>query len=672
MRAVAFDRASHRVATAAGVVALLAIPAPTARVAAAFLAIGVLPGLAIAPRISRDAALGVGTAMSPVIFGAFALLALLAGLEVNVAAWIGVAAGLVLFVAWGGSSAPAGATPGNRRAGVRVGLVIAAAAVMALALPLTDTWWRWREDSWFHAAVAEKLTRDGLPLTDPYFAGLRLQYPYFYHAILSACASLTGIDFFHAMILVNAIALTSCALAFHALSGVFSRRTGPRVLGLCVWLFAMNGWFYLFYPLRLARALTGQSHGLEVLRQFFPWTPAGHATAVNLIGVEGNQFMFLDKFMIGTAFSLTLGLAASLLYLLVSARHSAWSRRHDAAFTLCVAGALAMHVVAGVTLALATALVLAFLLSIRAQPSRGGPGYARLLGWIALGVAVTIPYLRSVAPRDGGGGPAAGLAFQPAHAVGLLADILPALVLALVFFHRSGEHRDTEVLGARPFTELSLSATGMLALWTLWVLIVALTVDLTTNNETKFAFLLQLPLAAFAVGTFERLWSNPRARRAALAVVASATLPLHLLYYHHAVRDASTFTVSEPEQAAYAWIRTNAPRNAVFIEENEIVRVPVLAARDLYWGTEAYARNWGYPANEVTARKQLRNAVFSPAGPSAGDLARLRSLQRRVFVVYRMHGDDRAAAPARFNDRADMFHGKFATDEIAVWELTVE
>ena len=676
MRAVVFDRALHRVVAAAAVVGLLVVPSMPVRAAAAFLAIGVLPGLALGPRISRDAVLGVGAALSPVIFGAFTLFALLAGLGAHTAAWVGVAAGLALFVALGRSSAPAVTTPGTRWTGALVALVIAVAAVMAFTLPLTNTWWRWREDSWFHAAVADKLTRDGLPLMDPYFTGWRLRYPYCYHAILSACASLAGIDFFRAMILVNAIALTSCALAFHALSGLFSRRTGPRVLGLCVWLFAMNGWFYLFYPLRLARALAGQSHGLEVLRQFFPWTPAGHATAVKLVSVEGNQFMFLDKFMIGTAFSLTLGLAASLLYLLLSARRGAWSRRHDAAFVLCIAGSLAMHVVTGATLAFATALVLILLLFIRAQPSRGGPAYARLLVWVIFGAAVAIPYLRSVAARNGGG-PAVGLAFQPAYAVGLLADILPALVLTLVFFHRSREHRDTqEILGARPFAELSLSASGMLALWALWVLIGALTVDLTTNNETKFAFLLQLPLAALSVGAFERLWSHTRARRAALAVVASAALPLHLLYYQHAVRDASTIVISEGERAAYAWMQANAPHDAVFLEEDDMVRVPVLASRDLYWGTETYARNWGYPADEVTARRRLRDAVFSAAGPSADDLAPLRSLQRRVFVVYRMdgrmHGSARGTAPARFDDHASLFQRRFATDEIAVWELTVE
>ena len=93
------------------------------------------------------------------------------------------------------------------------------------------------------------------------------------------------------------------------------------------------------------------------------------------------------------------------------------------------------------------------------------------------------------------------------------------------------------------------------------------------------------------------------------------------------------------------------------------IRIPVLYSEDILID---------YPEDEMAARKWLRDAVFSAAGPSVNDLARLRSLRRRVFVVYRSHGDDPAApVPARFDDRADVFQKKFATDEIAVWELTV-
>lgn len=660
------DRLPHRAAIAGIICALLWIPFVPTRVAAVFFATGVLPGLAVVSRarFSLDAALGIGAALSPVIFGVLMLLAMFAGASVHGAAIVASAVGLVLFVGCAGRTGPLDAE--NRRSLVGASIVLLVASVLALSLPLAETWWRVREDSWFHAAVADKLARDGLPLTDPYFAGLRIQYMYAYHAIIAACASLAGIDLFRAMILVNAIALTSSVGAFHALTGQFSRRFGPRVLATCLCVFGMNGWFYLWYPVQLARAVLGETQGLETLRRVFPWTPPGHATAMSLLSVEGNQFMFLDKFMIGTALSLTFGLVASLLLLLVRARRGDWSHRHDLAFFLCIAGATLLHLVTGLTIALVTAAVLALLLLVRAQPSPCGPSYARLVSWIACALVATTPYIVSVMPQEAG---AASLEFalQQSQAIGLLFAVAPALVFAWLFLR--GKSRDTnEALGSWPFGEMSLSATGIVLLWASLVAVAALTVDLVTNNETKFAFLLLLPLAALATGAFEQAWETPRKRALAIAVVVSATLPLHALYFHHAVRDASTFDVSDSERAVYDWIAKRAPADAVIIEDHDNVRIPVLASRDVFFGTEGYARNWGYPMEEMIARKRIRDAVFSEAGPSEVDMLRLRALDRPVLVVYRLDPNDMIDAPERFQDDK-RFRGRFATREIAVWEL---
>jgi hypothetical protein len=433
----------------------------------------------------------------------------------------------------------------------------------------------------------------------------------------------------------------------------------------------MNGWFYLFYPIRVARALGGESRGPDMLREFFAWSPEGHDTALRLLSVEGNQFMFLDKFMIGTAFSLTFGLAAAVLFLLAGARRGAWSVRHDVALVLCAAGATALHVVTGATVAMAAALVLALLLVVRAQPAAGGPSYARLVAWIGLGVALVVPYLASTLPRHGGGGASIGFALQARVLLGLVADILPALVLALVFLRGWRDHRDGEVLGARLFSELSLSATGMLVLWTAIVLVIALTVDLVTNNETKFAFLVHLPLAAFAVGGLERLWERRRARNLALFAVLTAVLPLHMVYFHHAVRDASVCEVTTGEKAAYAWIQRHTPPDAVIIEENDIVRVPVLASRDLYWGGEAYALNWAYDPDEMRDRRLLRDAVFSEESMDDEDRLRLRALGRPVFVVYRTKEHEFTDDAERFLARPG-FRGRFTAETVTVFELDLE
>ncbi len=637
-----------------GALLLSWIPWAPARVVAFVLAAGVFPGYAVASRITprRDVALGVATALSPAIFACVVLLTMLAGagvdLATHVAKWFGV--GTFLF------SRRATATRANddHRALIGAFIIIAAAAVLALSLPLAETWWRVREDSWFHAAVANKLARDGLPLTDPYFAGLRIQYMYAYHAVVAACASLCRIDYFHAMIVLNAIALASTVLAFFALAGEFTRRAGPRLLATCLWIFGLNGWFYLSYPIRLARAVFGETHGLETLRSMFAWTPAGHATAMKVLSVEGNQFMFLDKFMVGTALSLTFGLAATLLLLLVRARRGEWSPSHDVAFVLCIVGAMLLHMVTGLTIAIVTAVVLAVLLVVRAQPAPGGPSYARLVAWIVFALAITAPYVYSVMPR-GSDESSIGFALQRSQAIGLLFAVLPALVFA-ISQARSERHDAT---------------TRLLAAWAVGVAVVALTVDLATNNETKFAFLLYLPLAALAAGALERGWDAARARRLAVALVASAIVPLHAIYFAQAIRDPSTFDVSDSERAVYGWIAKSAPRDAVVVEDADNVRVPVLASRDLYFGTEGYARNWGYPHDEMLERRRVRDAVFSQRGPADLDLLRLRALERPVYIVYRLRPDDMIDAFERFeNDRR--MRGRFATREIAVWEVVGE
>ncbi|HEX6789763.1 MAG TPA: hypothetical protein VF247_00505, partial [Candidatus Krumholzibacteria bacterium] len=246
-----------------------------------------------------------------------------------------------------------------------------------------------------------------------------------------------------------------------------------------------------------------------VWHELFPWNPTGHTTATFLITVEGNQFMFLDKFMLGTAFSLTLSLAATMLFMLLSARRGAWSARHDAALFLSSAGLMLLHPMSGITVAAVTLAVLALLLLVRSQTARGGPAYVRLVAWIAAGIAVTVPYLRSVAPRDGGAETLTGFAFQPLMALGLFAAILPALVCAVLYFRRAGDDPDTpERFGANPVRELTLSGSGLVALWFVFMLIVALFTDLPANNETKFAYFAWLPLCALASGYFERCWDS--------------------------------------------------------------------------------------------------------------------------------------------------------------------
>jgi hypothetical protein len=204
--------------------------------------------------------------------------------------------------------------------------------------------------------------------------------------------------------------------------------------------------------------------------------------------------------------------------------------------------------------------------------------------------------------------------------------------------------------------------------WTLLVLVMAVVVDLPTNNETKFSFLLFLPLAAFATGGINRMWRSRRGRVSAVILVAAATVPLNAIYYYQSWHDTSTFTVEDTERAAYRFVARNTSPDAIFIDSGDIVRIPVLAGRDLYWGNETYAFNWGYPVDEVRFRREVRDSTFSETGLTGQQIDALRALDRPVYVFCRGAQFDQYAVFERMN-RDPRFEGKFLADEYAVFEM---
>lgn len=648
-----------------------------------------VPGWALAMRARAGFLPGIGlaAAVSPTLFGGVVFVAMLAGAPAAAAGWIAAAIWAAVFLVFGGGSVEA--NDAERRIARTLFVIVLAGCALAFFLPLTHMWWRVREDSWFHAAVLEEVLRHGVPPTDPYFTPLRLQYMYFYHVLLAGVSSLTGVGPFQCMILVNAAAMGGCVFGFGYLAGFFSRRVGPRVLGAVLAVFGMNGLFYLFYSLRIARASFGETSGPAVLHHFFRWSPLGHDTAVGLLSVENNQFLFLDKFMVGTALSLTLGLVCVALGLILSARRGRWSRAHAALFVIAVAGTLYLHGVIGVTVVFATLVSLAFLMVIHSDTDRGGPSYATLATLTLVAAAVAAPFLYSVMPH-GDEAHTTRIAFQWRQTLGLLSDILPALILAIPFLRwtgKSDEWRSLNHDGATPgrasdetppppggvvtgrlFGEMSLSPSGILLLWTLAVLVAALFVDLPTTNETKFSFLLFLPLAALATGGIERLWRSRGGRVAAVAVVLASTLPLNAVYFYQAAHDTHTFQLENDEAAAYEWIARATQGDAVFIDSDDVVRIPVLGRRDLYWGNETYAFNWGYPVEEMRLRRQIRDEVYSKEGLSEAGRARLRALRRPVWVMCRQIQFDRRPLFEKLRDDP-LYSGRFIAGDYAVFAL---
>jgi hypothetical protein len=659
------DRLSYRIVSLIAVVALLAIPVTALRLFAALVILCYLPAAPFAARTGLPAlsAVALAVTVSPIMIALPVLALMQLGLPVETAVWAIVGIVMAQFLVYGTQRALT-TTPSERRLLLALAVVIAVAAFLTLWLPATNTWWRYREDSWFHAAVFRRIANFGLPAIDPYFTPLKLQYMYFYHILLLTVSTLTGMGPFGAMIFTNFIALGGCVLGFNFLAGMFTRRSAVRVIGIVLCVFGMNGLFYLFFPIRVARAFLGETSGTEILRHFFTLSPLSHETASRFVSVEGNQHLFLDKFMLGTALSLTLGLVCVLLALIVLARSNRWRGVMSFFFVAVLVGVMFLHLVIGGTVIAATvgATAVAAVLGRRRGKGEGGLAPVWILVFAAAAVAISLPYIMSVTPREGVGN-SVGVRLQVRQIIGILASMLPVLIPAVWYLVR----------GERPRRALAdgggLSPSGLIAAWAGIVLVMALVIDLPTNNETKFAFPLYLALAALAVGGLDRWTAHGRRYAAAVAYVALCTLPLSAVYFAGAFSDRSKFVITQSELSVYDWIRKTTRKEAIFLEGNDIVRIPVLASRDQYWGTETYARNWGYSAEELAPRRALRDAVFGEGEIDYALFEHAESLDRPFYIILRDIHSDEGRRFKRLSDRP-FLTGKFLSESIAVFEFT--
>ena len=80
---------------------------------------------------------------------------MLLGLPLQTAVWAIVGITMAQFIVYGTQRALV-AAPNERRLLLALVAIVAVAAFLALWLPGTNEWWRFRLDSWFHAAVVPR------------------------------------------------------------------------------------------------------------------------------------------------------------------------------------------------------------------------------------------------------------------------------------------------------------------------------------------------------------------------------------------------------------------------------------------------------------------------------------------------------------------------------------
>ncbi len=618
-----------------------------------------LPGPALlallgVPRgTGRD--LVAGVLLSPVLLGGVVAGAALLGLNVSLSVDVAILAGALVLVVDAARSRRRPADPEDLELdalGRWPWLIGGAFAVLVAAVLLPEAYRRITSDAWFHTAVVFEIERSGLPPLDPYFAGLPLQYFWFFHAALLAFRHAAGIAPATTMTLFNilAVALTVVAAARVGRVLGFSRKGGTWA-GILM-LLGLGGLFWLLFPVRLATVFVGESRGWDALGRIFHIFPLTPLSPTRLTQVLGSDGFILKKYLVGTPVSWTLPLilaaaAAAMLYL-------RRGRRTDLAlYFLTSAAAIFLHIIVG-------GASMAALL--------GGAGLAFVFGFArrralvlaaagTLSFAVALPYILSLTVASGSADTAFPLGLNPRYWLSLPGTLGGVLFLSWPLWKRlprKPEHR-------------------LLLFWAVTASVYAIFANLPGGNQyDKPPIILFVPLALAAGFALPGLWARTQGRRRTLLLLF---LVLFLVPENALRWSAFAFEATPPEFAhvnrdLYRWIREDTPRNAIFIDTKDRADVLVRGPRRQFWGTEAYAMHFSYSDEVLDPRRAVVAAVYGDEPVTPEELAPLGAMDGPVYVIAREA--DHPGIGARLLAQPDLFTPVYEGDGVRVFAVRTD
>jgi hypothetical protein len=639
------------------VVVALPIPLPAPiHVALMAAALGFVPGALVARRLAPEASPAMrallALTLSPFLTAGPAAVLVLSGASVALAARA-VTGAIAIAALVEARAAPPPSAPHESD---RVAWIAAALFTgVVLGLFAGNPWLAPRSDGWFHAAVTLQIAGRGLPVEDPAFAGLPLLY--FWGPALW-CAMWLALEPNVAM-WTPWIAL-NLAGAFATLLGVviLARRlsAGPLAQALAAGL-AVLGYAPFAWLLVAARASAGEVRGIPELARLLT---NGVETALRSLdpGVLHVSLLFFgDKFLVLTPFALGLALFPAFVLALLDLIERPRPRT-AAGLAVVLAAAFFTHTMVGFTAALLAGV---WWLAALVRAARGEAGMPRVLALLAAAVAAATltlaPYLLAVAA--GKQHPLGNGLSRRALVSGLVAGAL--FVPAGFTWLARGARRPG------PAREL-LALAAALAL-------LGLTLKLPENNQSKFwnlLFLVLAPPAALAWHAGLR-----RARVATRGVVATglvvAVLPttaacLAGFVTERGQSEEASHFASRDVRAAWAWVWSSTPPNAVVADAAGASDMLVLAARSALWGGGVVERDWGHPASALEIRRRASRELCSGAALSPDVQELIAALHRDVIVAERGAPDSGGAAAAAADDRLEPL---YRSPEITLYHLKV-
>lgn len=480
-----------------------------------------------------------------------------------------------------------------------------------------------RADGWFHAAVTLQAAQRGLPVEDPFFAGLRLLYFWGYHVHAALPLAIAP-----ALPVWVPLVASQVAGALATMIGValLAQRLGASARGqyaavvLAVVGYLPFGWAWLG-----VRVWTGDVRGGAEITQLLTRGIAPVLAAMSPGTLHTSMAFFGDKYLIPTPFALGFAMFLAFTLLLLDAtarpRFGAW-----VLLALVQGASLFLHSVVGWSNALMAAGWGAWTL-LRALRTRERGLWLAVAGVAAAGLAATLLLLPYIGATSAGK--------RQVITWGISGPVLRTWLLAGGLYVVPGMIWLARGAGAPgPARELWGLATALT--------LASLLLGLPLANQSKLFNLLFLLLAAPAALQLVEWCALARgARRATIvAGLALAVVPtVGLAMWGFATEAgqlpyASELPRSDAVRDACAWASRHTPPDAVFVDPEEELGVTVLAGRSVLWGGDRWAGNWGYDERSLERRRRAVEELGA-GRPSDDTRALLRELDRPVVLIHR-------------------------------------
>jgi hypothetical protein len=620
---------------------------------AAFVWLGVFPGMAavrlLLPAAPPATRWSLGIALSPLVAAVAGWALLRAGQPLPTAARLVGLAGWILFA--GGEARGLVArdpdeddAPSDR---ATWGWALGAAAVVALPV-LVNAWTRYRSDTWVHAGLVYEISERGLPPQDPRFAGMPLNYVWFYNLFIALVDGLRAGSPFTSIIAANVCWMAIQVWLGWQLAWTLWRERAAARAALPLLVLGLNAGALLLWPMWLGRAFVGEVRGLAEARRIFDEGRWGTVDVLHQLNAPLSYMVnSWDKFTIGTA----LGYAYLLLLVMLwaaarwlegarpaagvpaGARAGGTWRWLVVAFA-AAAGTMLFHSVVGLSvIPVGLGACLVFAVLARRDTALGPAARAvALAAALGAGLVVTLPYFRSIvsgweADRSGVPHQYLRLGWRMPWTLATACGV--AALAAWPGLVRAWRERRRAAL--------------WLGVWTLGMTAFASVVHLPQDNEHKFVWQVFAPLALLGGPGFPALLAATRRRVGPLLATAllgvAFVLPSALFLFGYLTDPAGATapeTHREPgERELYAWVRTHTPAAAVFADDHGRDVLLVEGRRRLVVGTVYGPDKAAFPAGEMAHRRAVLADLYGAASMLAADAACLDSLAAPVYVLYR-------------------------------------